>query len=113
MATKETATKEALYDTTHIEHSETEQGHTLGHLVNAEDHSLTKLQAIKTNPKACAWTLFAIWTVLLVSFENQASGNILGIPQFRKDFGHRTGDQYALSANWQSGFTAAPIARSV
>ncbi|ORY66579.1 uncharacterized protein BCR38DRAFT_484196 [Pseudomassariella vexata] len=38
--------------------------------------------------KACLWWLFCIWYVLLVSFENQASGNILGIPRFHQDFGH-------------------------
>lgn len=97
----------------HVETIEHEHDLTLGHLVNAEDHELTKWQAIKKYPKACAWTLFAIWMVLLVSYENQASGNILGIPQFRKDFGYKSGDQYVLSANWQSGFTAAPIAAYV
>lgn len=82
----------------------------LGHLVNAEDHSLTKWQAIKQNPWACAWTMFAIWMVLLVSYENQASGNILGIPRFRKDFGSLVDGQYVLAANWQSAFTASPVA---
>lgn len=81
----------------------------LGHLVNAADHELTKWQAIKKNPWACAWTMFAIWMVLLVSFENQASGNILGIPRFRKDFGQLVDGNYVLSATWQSAFTASPI----
>lgn len=97
-------------DVDHDEHTPDQQ---LGHLANAEDHQLTKLEAIKKNPKACAWTLFAIWMVLLVSYENQASGNILGIPQFRKDFGYLAGDEYVLSPGWQSAFTAAPIARYV
>lgn len=84
-----------------------------GHRVNAEDHELTKWQAIKKYPWACAWTRFAIWMVLLVSFENQASGNILGIPKFREDFGSLVDGNYVLDPNWQSGFTAAPIASYV
>ena len=95
------------------EHVESHSGSTvdrqLGHLVNAEDHEVTKWQAIKNNKWACAWTMFAIWMVLLVSFENQASGNILGIPRFREDFGHLVDGDYVLSAKWQSAFTAAPI----
>ncbi|KAK9430725.1 hypothetical protein V1505DRAFT_415114 [Lipomyces doorenjongii] len=53
-----------------------------------EDHELSKWQAIRQHSLAFAWCLFAIWTILLVSFENQALGNILGIPEFRKDFSY-------------------------
>src|ERR1700744_357418 len=76
----------------------------LAHLANAEDHGDTKLQAIRRNPWAFAWCLYAVWTVLLVSFENQASGNILGIPEFRKDFGSFYEGSWVLSAKWQSAF---------
>ena len=82
----------------------------LGHLANAEDHDTSKWQAIRRNPKAFAWCLFAVWACLLVSFENQAAGNILGIPQFRQDFGYAFDGTYVLSAKWQSAFSGAPIA---
>lgn len=85
-------------------------GDELAHLANAEDHKDTKWQAIRRNPWAFAWCLFAVWTVLLVSFENQASGNILGIPEFRKDFGSFYDGNWVLSAKWQSAFSGAPIA---
>lgn len=95
--------------THHESGCETAEDKQLGHLANAEDHGVSKWQAIKQNPWACIWTTFAIWMVLLVSYENQASGNILGIPQFRKDFGQEHDGEYVLQANWQSAFTAAPI----
>jgi SP family general alpha glucoside:H+ symporter-like MFS transporter len=82
----------------------------LANLTDREDHQDGKWQAIKKNPWAFAWCLFAVWTVLLVSFENQASGNILGIPQFRKDFGSLYEGNYVLSAKWQSAFSGAPVA---
>ncbi|KPI45636.1 Alpha-glucosides permease MPH3 [Cyphellophora attinorum] len=85
----------------------------LAHLANAEDHKDTKWQAIRRNPWAFAWCLFAVWTVLLVSFENQASGNILGIPEFRKDFGFYYDGNWVLSAKWQSAFSGAPIASQI
>jgi hypothetical protein len=93
----------------HLE-SNVEQVEQLAHLVNAEEHGLTKLQAIRRNPMAFAWCMYAVWTVLLVSFENQASGNILGIPEFRKDFGSYYDGNWVLSAKWQSAFSGAPVA---
>ena len=82
----------------------------LAHLVNQEDHEQSKWLAIKRNPWAFAWCLYGVWTILLVSFENQASGNILGIPEFRKDFGGSFNGIYVLPAKWQSAFSGAPVA---
>lgn len=106
------AEKHQVVDTTHqekINHDEEHQAH----LANAEDHSQNKWRAIKQNPLAFAWCLYAVWTVLLVSFENQASGNILGIPQFREDFGSKFDGNWVLSAKWQSAFSGAPVASQV
>ncbi|KAF1967930.1 maltose permease MAL31 [Bimuria novae-zelandiae CBS 107.79] len=59
----------------------------LGHLANQEDHEVGKLASFRKYPWACAWCIYAVWCVLLVSFENQAAGNVISIPEFRKDFG--------------------------
>lgn len=91
-------------------HHELVDSEGLGHLVNQEDHETNKWNAIKRNPYAFGWCIFAVWTVLLVSFENQASGNILGIPEFRKDFGTLFEGNYVLAAKWQSAFSGAPVA---
>jgi hypothetical protein len=80
------------------------------HLANQEDHEQTRMQAIKQNPWAFAWCMFAVWLTLLVSFENQASGIVIGIPQFRKDFGHLADGNYVLSAQWQAAFSGGPVA---
>ena len=80
------------------------------HLANQEDHEIGKLACIKSNPWAFAWCLFAVWTTLLVSFENQASGIVIGIPQFRKDFGNYFEGNYVVPANWQSAFSGGPVA---
>jgi SP family general alpha glucoside:H+ symporter-like MFS transporter len=93
----------------------TAQTSELGHLANQEDHEVGKLASFRKYPFACAWSLYMVWVVLLVSFENQASGNIIGIPEFRKDFGHEFTAQdgstsYVVDANWQSAFQGAPVA---
>lgn len=72
-----------------------------------------RLQAIRTNPWAFAWCLFAIWVTLLATFDDQASYAILGIPEFRKDFGYYYDGNYVLAASWQSAFNGAPIATYV
>jgi hypothetical protein len=87
----------------------------LGHLANQEDHEVGKLASFRKYPWACAWSIYMVWVVLLVSFENQAAGNVISIPEFRKDFGYALTAEdgtvdYVLDAKWQSAFQGAPVA---
>lgn len=95
-------------DTAHVEEYGT--AGQLGHLGNQEDHDHGVLESLRRYPQACFWCIYAVWCVVLVSFENQASGNVLGIPEFRKDFGSYYDGNYVLAAKWQSAFSGAPIA---
>ncbi|KAH8647746.1 general substrate transporter [Xylariales sp. PMI_506] len=95
-----------------IEHLEGTADH-LGHLGNQEEHELGVIDSFRRYPAACAWALFTVWTILLVSFENQASGNILSIPAFREDFGYLYEGSYVLYANWQSAFSGGALASAV
>jgi hypothetical protein len=90
----------------------------LGYLANEEDHEVGKLASFRKYPWACAWSIYMVWVVLLVSFENQAAGNVIGIPEFRKDFGHQFTSEdgsvsYVVDAQWQSAFQGAPVASYV
>jgi SP family general alpha glucoside:H+ symporter-like MFS transporter len=82
----------------------------IGHAATAEEHKETALQAIKSQPWAFIWCIYAIYVLILTSFDNQAGGAILGIPQFRKDFGNAYQGDYVLPANWQSAYSGAPVA---
>ena len=84
--------------------------HLAAHIVNQQDHEKSKGQAIRDQPWAFFWCIFAIWTILLVSFENQASGIVVSIPQFRKDFGSFFEGDYVLDTTWQAVFSGAPVA---
>lgn len=55
-----------------------------GRIANQEEHELTPLQAVRENPWVLLWCIYAIWMLILNSFENQAGGTVLGIPEFRK-----------------------------
>ncbi|RDL36806.1 General substrate transporter [Venustampulla echinocandica] len=81
--------------------------------VNKEDHEMSKWQVIRRYPQPFFWSVYAIWTILLVSFDNQASGIVFGIPQFRKDFGYYYDGNYVLDAKWQSAFSGAPLASNL
>ncbi|KAK9779959.1 putative Major facilitator superfamily (MFS) profile domain-containing protein [Seiridium cardinale] len=84
-----------------------------GHAANQEEHELGAIAAIRKQPKVFAWCLYALFTCLLVSFENQASGMVLSIPEFRKDFGHAFEGSYVLDTKWQSAFYGAPLASTI
>jgi MFS transporter, SP family, general alpha glucoside:H+ symporter len=91
-------------------HVEEEAIAELAYIANHDEHVHGKWQSIKKYPLAFFWSLYAVWCVLLVSFENQAAGNIIGIPEFRKDFGHAYEGSYVIPASWQSAFQGAPVA---
>lgn len=84
-----------------------------GHAANQEDHDITAIQAARKYPMTVLWCSYAIWLLVLNSFENQAGGSALGIPQFRKDFGTKFGNEYVLSAAWQGAFSGGPVASAV
>ncbi|RDW73244.1 hypothetical protein BP6252_07151 [Coleophoma cylindrospora] len=99
--------EEKSYAVSHHEHGDKVNA---AHLANEEEKALSKWATIKQNPYAFGWAVYAVWTTLLVSFENNASGTVISIPQFRKDFGTFYQGSYVIPANWQSAFSGAPVA---
>jgi SP family general alpha glucoside:H+ symporter-like MFS transporter len=73
----------------------------------------TPFQAIKHHPRELLWCLYALFVLVLSSFDNQAGGVVLSIPQFRKDFGSPYNGDYVLSAKWQSAYSGAPVLSSI
>ncbi|KAG7140653.1 Maltose permease MAL31 like protein [Verticillium longisporum] len=85
----------------------------LARLANQDEHDIGKRESFRRFPKSYLWCLYAVFLVLLGSFENQAAGVILGIPKFREDFGHQFNDEHVIDASWQAAFNGAPIATAV
>lgn len=77
---------------------------------STEDHQETALQAIRNQPRVFFWCVYAIFVLVLTSFDNQAGSIALGIPEFRKDFGFSYKGDYVLPAQWQSAYSGAPVA---
>ena len=63
-----------------------------GRLANQEEHQQTPVKAVRENPWVMLWCLYAIWMLVLNSFENQAGGAVLGIPRFRQVCAKQRGD---------------------
>jgi SP family general alpha glucoside:H+ symporter-like MFS transporter len=102
-----TAEKNVGATVEYTDHAHTE---TYGHLANQEEHEETILQAITKHPKTIVWCVFALWVLLLSSFDNQAGGIVIGVPEFRKDFGSAFEGNYVLPAKWQSAYSGGPTA---
>lgn len=87
-----------------------EDSRDLADLATREDHELTRWQCIKSNPWAFAWAAFGAWQILLVSYENQAAGLVVGIPKFREDFGYYQAGGWVLPPAWQGAHSGGPVA---
>jgi MFS transporter, SP family, general alpha glucoside:H+ symporter len=81
-----------------------------GHIANQEQHEQTVRQALTQRPKTIVWLIFAIWVLLITSFDNQVGGVVIGIPRFRQDFGSPFEGNYVLPAKWQSAYSGGPTA---
>ncbi|CAI6340140.1 unnamed protein product [Periconia digitata] len=75
----------------------------------ARQHSLTRSEAIREHWKAIAWCFYMFFTCIMYGFDSLAGGVVVGITEFRKDFGHPFGGDYVVDANWQLGFQAATL----
>jgi hypothetical protein len=48
----------------------------LARVANQDDHDIGKLESIRKFPLAFLWSLYAVWCVLLVSFENHRRAQV-------------------------------------
>ncbi|KAK5045093.1 hypothetical protein LTR84_010241 [Exophiala bonariae] len=69
--------------------------------------------AVRKNPVAFSWSIYAIFVMVTSAYTNSISGSVLGIPQFRKDFGYQFGGHYVLPAAWQAAYYGATNAAGV
>lgn len=65
------------------------------------------LGAVREHPVAFAWSIYAIFVMVTSAYTNSISNSVLGIPQFRKDFGRQFQGNYVLPASWQAAYYGA------
>src|SRR5690348_3830353 len=94
-----------------IEHSNHTE--TIGHVKNQEQREETIREALTRHPKTIIWLIFAIFVLVISSFDNQAGSIVVGIPEFRKDSGYAFEGNYVLPAKWQSAYSGGPTASTI
>ncbi|KAK1561546.1 alpha glucoside transporter [Colletotrichum navitas] len=101
-------------DDPHTKHVELSTDSQLAQAADLEDHELGIIwKSLVRYPRASVWCVYACWTIIILSFDVQAAGAVVGISSFRKDFGYKFEGDYVLPAAWQSSFSGAPIATAV
>lgn len=59
---------------------------------------------------AIVWCIYALWCTLVNNYGKSTGSSVLGIPQFRHDFGKPFDGNYVLPAYWQAAYYGAPQA---
>lgn len=109
MATTQT---EIALEKTAAHHVEDTLGH--GAIIEAkqasdEEHAQTLFQALRDNRKAVAWSMLISMSIIMEGYDTILMGNFYAYPSFTKKYGsyYAKGDNYQVSAPWQSGLSMA------
>ncbi|CAI7619438.1 unnamed protein product [Penicillium crustosum] len=76
------------------------------------EHDLTVRQALSKHRSAIFWAAYFILPGFVIGYDPTILGSLVGVPQFRKDFGYEYpagSGTYVLSPSWTSAFPYAPI----
>lgn len=76
------------------------------------EHELTIREAVSKHGSAVFWASFFCLPNLIIGYDPTIVGTLVGIPQFRKDFGYEYPEDsgtYVLDPAWTSAFTYAPV----
>ncbi|XXH02484.1 hypothetical protein Hte_008860 [Hypoxylon texense] len=76
------------------------------------ESELTVREAVSKHKSAIFWASFFCLPNIIIGYDPTIVGTLVGIPQFRKDFGYEYpagSGSYVLPASWTSAFTYAPV----
>lgn len=78
-----------------------------------DDPRQTKWQTMRRRPMATFWIAALIFSLCMSGFDTQAGLGVLGIRQFRADFGHPYKGDYVIPASWLSAFNGGTLATGI
>ncbi|EXF77333.1 MFS maltose permease MalP [Colletotrichum fioriniae PJ7] len=85
---------------------------TLGHGASSLGPELTVREAFQQHRQAAFWAAWFIIPNAVIGYDATTLGNLVGLPQFRKDFGYESppgSGSFTLSASWTAAFPYAHI----
>ncbi|KAL4962572.1 general substrate transporter [Aspergillus stella-maris] len=97
----------------HDENATSDAVANVGLLVNQEQHDETVLHALIHRPWTTLWIAYAIFVMLITSFDNGAGSTVISIPRFRQDYGSPYAGNFVLPSKWQSAYSGGPTAATV
>jgi MFS transporter, SP family, general alpha glucoside:H+ symporter len=101
MDTTDKATAETLEAVSNREGGTT---HVLrGRAIAGREHKRSYFQTLGKDGKLLFWIGVMIWTLITRGFENQSSGSVISIPNFKEEFGVQDANgDYFVETTWQS-----------
>ncbi|KAH7116447.1 general substrate transporter [Dactylonectria macrodidyma] len=79
-----------------------------GRAIQQQEHNRTWGQTLRKDPRLLFWIGVMLWTLIVRGFESGASGAIISVPVFRRQFGVLIDGTYFISTKWQSIISGAP-----
>ncbi|KAF5581628.1 maltose permease [Fusarium pseudocircinatum] len=89
-----------------VEHMAISGKHVLDQIqvANANEHSLTFKDVARKHPKIIWWSFFWCMCAVGWGFDTQVNGAMVGVPAFRKYYGHELNGDWVIPADWLTAF---------
>ncbi|KAJ6006315.1 general substrate transporter [Penicillium sp. IBT 35674x] len=84
-----------------------------GRAIQQQEHNRGYLETIRKDPRLLFWIGVMLWTLIVRGFENQSSGSVISIPDFKKRFGTLQDGQYFIDTKWQSALSGGSNAAAI
>ncbi|KAJ5876013.1 general substrate transporter [Penicillium soppii] len=84
-----------------------------GRAIQQQEHNRGYLETLRRDPWLLFWIGVMLWTLIVRGFENQSSGSVISIPDFKERFGRLEDGQYFIDTKWQSALSGGSNAAAI
>ncbi|KAJ5661362.1 general substrate transporter [Penicillium longicatenatum] len=84
-----------------------------GRAIQQQEHNRGYLETLRKDPWLLFWIGVMLWTLIVRGFENQSSGSVISIPDFKERFGRLEDGQYFIDTKWQSAMSGGSNAAAI
>ncbi|KAF4120830.1 Sugar (and other) transporter [Geosmithia morbida] len=100
-----------------VEHAASMSDANLGLVIQQQEKNRTWTQALRKDPRLLFWCGVMLWTLIVRGFESQASGSVVSIPSFKRQFGEQDASSpsgaYFISTRWLSALSGGASGASI
>ncbi|KAL4890519.1 general substrate transporter [Aspergillus ambiguus] len=84
-----------------------------GRAIQQQEHNRGYLDTLQKDPWLLFWIGVMLWTLIVRGFENQSSGSVISIPDFKERFGRLQDGEYYVQTTWQSALSGGSNAAAI